>query len=273
MSADMDYCRASNVQDAVARLRQDPDAKLLAGGQSLLAAIRLRLASPTLLIDLQAIPEMRTVREDAEGIWIGAMCTHAQVADAPLIKNKVPVLAGLAAGIADQQVRNRGTIGGSIANADPAACWPAGLLALGATIHTDRRTLTADDFFQGLFSTALEPDELVTGVRVPAASQACYLKFEQPASRFAMAGVAVFRQTQPVRVAITGLGNGVMRWTEAEKVLSRHFSAQSLAGLQLEPDHAFGDLHASAEYKRHIGALLTRRAVDVMNGKAWHGHC
>lgn len=258
----LDFRTATRVADAVAWLREDPDAKLLAGGQTLLAAMRLRLAAPTLLIDLQALPELKGLREDAGQLWVGAMCTHAQVAASPLVRQRLPGLARLAAGIADQQVRNRGTLGGSIANADPAACWPAGVLALGGTVVTDRREITADDFFQGLFSTALEADEVLVGVRFPLAPRVHYLKFEQPASRFALTGVAVARTADGVRVALTGLGHGVCRWPEAEAALSRRFDAQALNGLVVDTAWASNDLHASAEYRAHLAGVLTRRAVQ-----------
>lgn len=260
MSA-LDFRRASRVADAVAWLREDPDAKLLAGGQTLLAAMRLRLAAPSLLIDLQALPELQGLREDGAQLWVGAMCTHASIAASPLVRQRLPGLARLAAGIADQQVRNRGTLGGSIANADPAACWPAGVLALGATVVTDRRSLSADDFFQGMFSTALEPDEVLLGLRFPMAPRLHYLKFEQPASRFALTGVAVARSAEGVRVALTGLGHGVCRWPEAEAALSARFDPAVLGTVVLDPGLAASDQHASADYRAHLAGVLTRRAV------------
>lgn len=260
MSA-LDLRRAARVADAVGWLREDPDAKLLAGGQTLLAAMRLRLAAPSLLIDLQALPELQGLHEEGPHLWMGAMCTHAHVAASPLVRQRLPGLARLAAGIADQQVRNRGTLGGSIANADPAACWPAGVLALDGRVVTDRREIAADDFFQGLFSTALEPDEVLLGVRFPLAARLHYLKFEQPASRFALTGVAVARAADGVRVAITGLGGGVCRWPEAEAALTRQFDPAALGALHLDPALAFEDLHASADYRAHLAGVLTRRAV------------
>ena len=256
-----DYRRAARAEDAVAWLREDADAKLLAGGQTLLAAMRVRMAAPTLLIDLQDLPALRGIREEGGHLWVGAMSTHASVAASPLVRQRLPGLAALAAGIADQQVRNRGTLGGSIANADPAACWPTGVLALGATVLTDRREIAADDFFQGLFTTALEPDELLLGVRFPLAPALRYIKYEQPASRFALTGVAVARQASGVRVAITGLGHGVCRWPEAEAALARRFDPAALQGLRLDAEQASSDLHASADYRVHLAAVLTRRAV------------
>jgi carbon-monoxide dehydrogenase medium subunit len=258
-----EYRRPANVAQAIAWLREDPEAKLLAGGQSLLAAMKLRFAAPSLLIDLQGLPELTALEEHAGSLWIGAMCSHAQVAVSPLVQRLAPMLAGLANGIGDQQVRNRGTIGGSISNADPAACWPAGLMALNATVRTDRRDIAVDDFFDGLFTTALEPDELVCGVRFPPVKQACYIKFEQPASRFALTGVAVARTLSGVRVAITGLGSGICRWTAAEQALSQRFEPSAIGqGLQPAEGLASGDIHASAGYRVHLAAVLTRRAVQ-----------
>lgn len=264
-----DYRRATSAAQATAWLREDADAKLLAGGQSLLAAIKLRLAAPSLLIDLQGMPELQAIREEGQSVWIGAMCTHASAAASPLVRQRLPMIATLAQGIADQQVRNRGTLGGSLANADPAACWAAGVLAMGGVICTDRREIAADDFFCGLFTTALEPDELLMGVRFAPADQAHYLKFEQPASRFAMVGVAVARHGAMVRIGLTGLGHGASRWPEAEHALASDFSPQALSGIQLDPELATGDLHASAEYRAHLAGVLVRRAVtQALTGNA-----
>lgn len=256
-----EYRRATTVADAVAWLRAEPEAKFLAGGQSLLGAMKLGLSSPSLLIDLGGLTELSSMRAEGESLWIGALCTHARVAAAPLVRQHLPGLARLAAGIADQQVRNRGTLGGSVANADPAACWPAGVLAGGATLLTDRREIAADDFFQGLFSTALEPDEVLLGARFPLGVQMSYLKFEQPASRFALTGAAVARSAGGVRVALTGLGHGVCRWPEAEAALKRQFAPQPLVSLLPDATRASGDLHASADYRLHLAGVLTRRAV------------
>lgn len=256
-----DYRRPVSLAEAVACLREDPDAKLLAGGQSLLPAIKLRLSEPSMLVDLQALPELSGIRAQGGGLWIGAMCSHASVAASPLVKRLLPMLAQLAGGIGDQQIRQRGTLGGSIANADPAACWPAGLMALNGTVFTDRRQLPSDEFFTGLFSTALAPDEVVLGVQFPCTQQAHYLKFEQPASRFALTGVAVAKQGKLVRVALTGLGSGVYRWADAERALTAQMAPQVLQECKLQPDIALGDIHASAEYRAHLAAVLTRRAV------------
>ncbi len=264
-----EYRRAAQVADAVAALRENPEARLLAGGQSLLAAMKLGLSAPPVLIDLGRVAELRSLRADGDGLWIGAMCTHAAVAAAPLVRERLPGLAALAGGIADAQVRQRGTLGGSLANADPAACWPAGVLAAGATLVTDRREIAADDFFTGLFATALEPDEVLVGARFAGAQALHYAKEEQPASRFALAGVAVARQAGgAVRVAVTGLGQGVFRWAEAESRLAQRFAPEALDGLRPDAGIAHGDLHASADYRCHLAGVLARRAVRRFGGAA-----
>lgn len=264
-----EYRRATQVADAVAALRAHPDARLLAGGQSLLAAMKLGLSAPPVLIDLGRIAELRSLCADGDGLWTGAMCTHAAVAAAPLVRERLPGLAALAGGIADAQVRQRGTLGGSLANADPAACWPAGVLAAGATLVTDRREIAADDFFTGLFATALEPDEVLVGARFAGAQALHYVKEEQPASRFALAGVAVARQAGgAVRVAVTGLGQGVFRWAEAESRLAQRFAPEALDGLRPDAGIAHGDLHASADYRCHLAGVLARRAVRRFGGAA-----
>jgi len=258
--------RAACVADAVGWLRESPEAKLMAGGQSLLGAMKLGLAAPQVLIDLGRVAELRSLREEGGAVWVGAMCTHAMVAASPLVRSRLPGLARLAAGIADQQVRNRGTFGGSVANADPAACWQAGVLACNATLVTDRREIAADDFFQGLFTTALEPDEVLLGARFASPERMAYLKEEQPASRFALTGVAVARDPvgDPVRVAITGLGYGVCRWPEAEAALARRFTPEALEGMTPQEELASGDLHASAQYRVHLAGVLARRLVKQL---------
>ena len=255
----------------------------LAGGQSLLAAMRLGMASPSVLIDLQDIPGLRDIRlEPAAGagsaLWIGAMATHASVAVSDVVRRFSPGLARLAGGIADAQVRQMGTIGGSLAHNDPAACWPAGVLAAGATIVTSQREIAADDYFVGLYTTALAPGELIVGVRFAPLSDFHYLKFEQPASRFALVGVAVARRKDEaapdraaaaVRVAVTGLGEGVVRWALAEQALQSDFSAGVLEKFTAGAStglHALSDLHASAEYREHLAGVLVRRGVAAMGG-------
>jgi aerobic carbon-monoxide dehydrogenase medium subunit len=254
------YERARNLEAATAMLREQPDAKLLAGGQSLLASIKLGLSAPSLLIDIQGLTELQAIRMDGDELAIGAMASHAAIASSSLVRQFAPMLAKLAHGIADQQIRNYGTIGGAISNNDPSACWPAGLLAMGAVVQTDRRRIQADDFFVGLFATALEPDEIVCSVVFPKPERAAYIKFEQPASRFAIVGVALAKFGMTTRVAVTGIGMGVRRYAAAESCLGARFDVDSISGLTLEADDAMGDIHASAEYRCHLATVLTRRA-------------
>jgi carbon-monoxide dehydrogenase medium subunit len=239
------------------------ETRYLAGGQSLVQSMRLRLASASALIDLRAIPELRGIRVDAGTVRIGAMTTHAEVASSPDVRRAIPGLAELAAGIGDAMVRNMGTIGGSIANADPAACYPAAVLALGATIHTDRRDIPGDDFFVGLYETALAPGELVTAVSFPVPERAAYVKFKQPASRFALVGVMVASGPAGVRVGVTGAKSCAFRCAELEAALSTRFEAASLDPVKVPVDDINGDLHASAEYRAAMIVVMARRAVDA----------
>ena len=236
-------------------------AQALAGGQTLLASMKLRLASPEQLVDLAHMPELAAIRREGTTVVIGAMARHAQVATHPDVRQSIPALADLAGNIGDRQVRAMGTLGGSVANNDPAACYPAAVLALNATVHTTRRTLAADDFFQGMFTTALEPDELITAIQFPVPERAAYLKFRQPASRFALVGACVAKTAQGVRVAITGAGNGVFRAAAFEQALNRQFSPDTLAALALDPADFSTDLHASANYRAHLARVMTHRAV------------
>jgi carbon-monoxide dehydrogenase medium subunit len=259
------YLRPQQLSEAVALLSQHADANALAGGQSLLASMKLGLIQPSHLIDLQDIEELHALELTKEGLWIGAMVTHARVAHSKAVHRFSPMLCQLAGGIADPQVRQVGTLGGSLANNDPAACWPAGVLSHNAIVVTTQRRIPADAFFTGLFSTALAHNELITGVLFPMRAQGCYLKFDQPASRFAMAGVAVTRlHNKQVRVAITGLGHGAMRWEAAEQALQNNGGVKALEHLTLDPSFALSDLHASAEYRSHLAAVLCRRAVAAM---------
>lgn len=268
------YLRPTSLAEVHTCLLQHPQAQLLAGGQSLLAAMRLGLTQPSHLVDLQDVPELQDIRVSHDGVWIGAMATHARIAAHPEIQQHHPMLAKLAHGIADQQVRNVGTIGGSLVNNDPAACWPAGVLAYGATLLTTQREIPADEFFTDLFTTALQAGEVLLGVLWPACASAQYVKYEQPASRFAMVGVAVTQATghdhSTVRVAITGLGNGVTRWPEAEAALQAHWSVQALNGVHLSAELAHSDVHASASYRAHLSAVLCRRAVAAHTGEEAH---
>ncbi|HZY16014.1 MAG TPA: xanthine dehydrogenase family protein subunit M [Ramlibacter sp.] len=252
--------RPTSLADA-SRLAANGNAKVLAGGQTLLASMKLRLASPEQLIDLAAIPELTGIRRDGQQLVIAAMTRHADVAANAEVKSALPALAELASGIGDRQVRAMGTIGGSLANNDPAACYPAGVLALNATVQTTQRQIAADDFFQGLFGTALQDGELITAVRFPLAKRAAYVKFKQPASRFALIGVFVAQTDAGVRVAVTGGGNGVFRHTGLEQALATNFTPEAAAAVKIDPSNLSSDLHASAAYRANLISVMTQRAV------------
>jgi carbon-monoxide dehydrogenase medium subunit len=251
--------RPSSTADA-ARLAA-AGAKPLAGGQTLLASMKLRLANPENLIDLGAIQELTGIRREGNNLVIGAMTKHAEVAGSPEVRSALPALADLAGGIGDRQVRNLGTLGGSLANNDPAACYPAAVLALGATVRTTHREIAADDFFTGLFTTALDEGELITAVSFPQARKAAYMKFRQPASRFALVGVFVAQLDGGVRVAVTGGGNGVFRHQGLEQALSRDFTPQAAAGVTISSEGLSSDLHASAAYRANLIGVMAQRAV------------
>jgi carbon-monoxide dehydrogenase medium subunit len=252
--------RPSSVADA-SRLAAHPGAKLLAGGQTLLASMKLRLANPEQLVDLGAIGELAGIRREGNNLVIGAMTRHADVAASADVKAAIPALADLAGGIGDRQVRAMGTIGGSVANNDPAACYPAALLALNATVQTTQRKIAADDFFQGLFTTALQEGELITAVSFPIPRRAAYIKFKQPASRFALVGVFVAQTDAGVRVAVTGGGNGVFRHAGLEQALGKSFDPQAVAGVKVDAATLSSDLHGSAAYRANLVSVLTQRAV------------
>ncbi|MBF0393629.1 MAG: xanthine dehydrogenase family protein subunit M [Alphaproteobacteria bacterium] len=256
-----EYLRPRGLAEAIAAFRASHDARWLAGGQTLIPTLKLRLASPALLIDLREVPDLGGIRVEADRVVIGAMTIHAEVAASPELRAALPALATLAGGIGDRQVRNMGTLGGSIAACDPAADYPAALLALGAEIRTDRRALSADDFFLGMFETALEPDEVVTSVAVPLPRAAAYARIDNPASRYALAGVFVARFDDAVRVAVTGAAPAVFRADAIERALSADFSPAALDGIAIDPDGLNEDMHASAEYRAHLIGVLARRAV------------
>lgn len=260
------YHRPANVEEAVRALAGTADGRYLAGGQSLLPTMKLGLAAPTDLIDLGRIGSLRGVRVDGEVVRIGAGTPHAQVAAHDGLARAVPALARLAGLIGDPAVRARGTIGGSLALNDPAACWPAAVLGLGATVRTDRRTIAADAFFVGLYETALEPGELIVEVAFPVPARAAWQKFPQPASRFSLVGVFVSRGRAGVRVAVTGAASCVFRATGFETVLAAEWSAAALAGVRQSAQALNADLHASAEYRAHLVGVLCRRAVAAAGG-------
>lgn len=256
-----EFAKPSSVADAVAALSEE-DAQALGGGQTLLPTMKQRLAAPSTLVSLNGIAEMQGVSVNDGVMTIGGATTHATVAREAA--KAFPALAYLASNIGDPAVRNRGTIGGSIANNDPAACYPAAALGTGATIVTNTREIAADDFFQGMFTTALEEGEIITGVHMPVAKVAHYQKFEQPASRFALVAVFVAKYDDGVRVAVTGASQeGVFRWSEAEAALSDKFKADAVSGLSLPADDMISDLHGSGAYRAHLVGVLTRRAVDA----------
>ena len=253
-----EFVKPSTVAEAVAALK-DEGAQALGGGQTLLPTMKQRLASPETLVSLSGIAEMIGVNAAGSTVTIGGATSHAAVAAQA---GAYPALAALAGGIGDPAVRNRGTIGGSVANNDPAACYPSAVLASGATVVTNAREIAADDYFQGMFATALEEGEIITAIRFPVPQAANYQKFEQPASRFAMAGVFVAKYADGVRVAVTGAGNdGVFRWAEAEAALSANFSPAAIEGLSLSGDDMIGDVHGSGAYRAHLVKVLTKRAV------------
>lgn len=254
-----DFVKPTSIADAVKALAAE-GAQPLSGGQTLMPTMKQRLAAPSVLVSLTGIPEMKGVRRNGNVLEIGAATPHAVVAkDAA---SAYPALARLAGGIGDPAVRNLGTIGGSLANNDPSACYPSAVLASGATVVTNKREIAADDFFQGLFSTALNEGEIITAVRFPIPERAAYAKFNQPASRFALTGAFVAKYAGGVRVAITGASEGgVYRWSEAEAALSRDFSAAALAALSVSPKDMIGDLHGSPTYRANLVKVMTGRAV------------
>ncbi len=254
----------STVADAVQALSRE-EAQPLSGGQTLIPTLKARLAAPSVLVSLHGIAELKGVSTNSAGeLAIGGATTHATVASEAAA---YPALASLAARIGDPAVRNRGTIGGSVANNDPSACYPAGVLASGATVVTNTREIAADDYFQGMFDTALEEGEIVTGVRFPIPETAHYEKHLQPASRFPLVAVFVAKFADDVRVAVTGASeNGVFRWTEAETALNGNFSADAVAGLKADGSSMISDLHGSGTYRAHLVGVMTKRAVAAITG-------
>ncbi len=261
------YHKPSTLGDAVSLAGKHGDGKILAGGQSLVQAMKLRLASPTDLIDLGGIKDLASIKADGSTVTIGAMARHAEVEANADVKKMIPVLARLAGGIGDRQVRHMGTLGGSLANNDPAADYPAAVLGLGAIITTNKRKIAADDFFKGLFETALEPGELITAVTFPTAKRAGYMKFKNPASRFALVGVFVADTSSGVRVAVTGAASSVFRATAIEKALSAKFEPDAVPAGTVKAADLNSDLHGSAEYRAHIITVMAKRAVAQALGK------
>ncbi len=251
--------RATSAADAARHAAAG--ARPLAGGQTLLAAMKLRIAQPDALVDLGGAADLSGISRQGSSLRIGAMTRHAAVAASAEVRQAIPALADLAGQIGDRQVRAMGTLGGSVANNDPAACYPSAVLALGATVHTTRRTIAADDFFVGVFTTALEEGELITAIDFPIPRRAAYMKFRQPASRFALIGVFVAQRDDGVRVAVTGGGSGVFRHAGLEKALSAGFTPQAAAAVQVAADGLASDLHATAEYRANLIGVMAQRAV------------
>ena len=258
---DFNYHRPESLDEAARKLAAAEDAKLFAGGMTLIPTMKQRLASPSDLIDLAGIADLKGISHSGDSIVIGAMTTHAAVVGDAAVRAKIPALAELAEGIGDPQVRNRGTLGGSIANNDPAADYPAALVGLGATVRTDKREIAAEDFFTGLFETALEETEIVTAVVFPILQTAAYVKFANPASRYAIVGVFVARGPAGIRVAVTGAGPCVFRAAELERALAGDFSAAALDGNAVSAEDLNADIHASAEYRAQLVAVMAKRAV------------
>lgn len=255
------YHRPKSLADAQALLKNSPDAKLLAGGQTLIATMKMRLANPSDLIDISGLKELNYIRVDANAVTIGAAVTHADVAESAEVRRALPALAELAHLIGDPAVRHKGTIGGSIANNDPAADYPAAALALNATIKTTERSFKADDFFTGMFSTALNDGEIVTEISFPLVERAAYTKFRNPASRYAMAGVFVAKGKDGVRVAVTGTGPGVFRQAEMEAALAKNFDPSAIASIKVDASELNSDIHGSVEYRAQLVSVMAKRAV------------
>ena len=252
------------MDEALGALRGTEGGKVIAGGQSLLPIMKLNLAMPSDLVSLAGLPGLADITDNGDSVEVGAMCTHAQVAGSATVQGRIPALAALAVGIGDPQVRNAGTIGGSVAHNDPAADYPAACVALGATIVTDRREISSDDFFQGMFMTPLEEDEVITAVRFPVPARAAYAKFANPASKYAIAGVMVADGPAGVRVAVTGAsGDGVFRVAEMEAALGASFSADAVAGIAVSTDDMLSDTAAGPEYRAHLVTVMAKRAVEA----------
>lgn len=260
------YHKPTSIDEVGRILGSAPDASLLAGGQSLVPTLKQRLAAPSDLIDLNTVAGLDEIRVDGDEVRIGAMARHAKVAASADVKQAIPALAALAESIGDHQVRNRGTLGGSIANNDPAADYPAAVVALNATVETTKREISGDDFFQGMFDTALDEGEVVTGVRFKVPQRAAYAKLEQPASRFALVGVMVAQHGDGVRVAVTGAGLCVFRVPEMEDALASNFSVDAIRDIAVPADDLNTDLHGTAEYRAHLVNVMARKAVAQAAG-------
>ena len=264
---DFQYHKPQSLAAAVSALQQAEDGKLLAGGMTLIPTLKMRLAQPSDLIDLTAIAEIKGIcRGENNSLVIGALCTHAEIAASSEVRQAIPALAALAGEIGDPQVRNRGTLGGSIANNDPAADYPAALLALNATVRTDQRTISAEDFFVDMFETALAEDEIITAVEFPLPKCAAYMKFPNPASRYAIVGVMVADTNAGIRVAVTGAGPCVFRAEAMEQALSADFNPDAIKDIRIPEDGLNSDIHAAADYRAHLVTVMAKRAVAACLG-------
>jgi len=263
----VNYVKAKSVKEAAEFVARNPEAKLLAGGMTLIPTLKARLARPTHLVDIASLPELRRIEAKGGKLVIGAGTKHHEVATSAVVTKAIPALAGLAGAIGDPQVRNRGTIGGSLANNDPAADYPAAVLGLGATVVTTKRSIAADDFFQGLFTTALEDGEVIVRVEFPVPKRAAYSKFHHPASGYAMAGVFIAQTAGGVRVAVTGAGPGVFRWKDAEAALASSFKPAAIEGVKLDASGLNTDIHADREYRANLVRVMAKRALAKLSGK------
>jgi carbon-monoxide dehydrogenase medium subunit len=258
---DFAYHKPATVADAQKLLAADPEAKAVSGGHTLIPALKLRLNKPSALVDLSGIAEMQGIKREGDAIVIGALTKHVEVAESGEVKAAIPALAYMASHIGDVQVRNRGSIGGSVSNNDPAADYPSAVLGLGATVHTSKRKIAADDFFLGMFTTALEADEILVAISFPIPEKAGYAKMKNPASRYVMAGAFVSKGPMGVRVAINGAAACVFRQAEMEAALSANWSPEAVAGIKQDPDGLNSDIHGSAEYRAHLVTVMAKRAV------------
>jgi len=261
------YVQAKSVKEAAAFLAANPEAKLLAGGMTLIPTLKQRLARPTHLVDIAQLAELRKIEVKGGKLVIGAGAKHHDVANSAVVKKAIPALAGLAAEIGDPQVRNCGTIGGSVANNDPAADYPAAVLGLSATVVTTKREIAAEKFFQGMFTTALGDGEIIVRIEFPLAKRAAYSKFHHPASGYAMAGVFIAQVADGVRVAVTGAGPGVFRWKAAEAALAKGLKPDAIDGAKLDAAGLNNDMHADSVYRANLVRVMTKRAVAKLSGK------
>jgi carbon-monoxide dehydrogenase medium subunit len=260
------YKKAKSVADAEALLKGASEAKLLAGGQTLIATMKMRLANPPELVDISQIKELQVIRRDGNTLVIGAGTKHSDVATSADVRATIPALGDLAGMIGDPAVRHAGTLGGSVANNDPAADYPAAVLALNATIKTNKRSIKADDFFTGMFATALQDGEIITEIQFPIPERAAYMKFPNPASRYAMTGVFVAKTRGGVRVAVTGAGPCVFRQPQMEAALAKSFTPDAIKGISVDASNLNSDIHASAEYRAHLTGVMAKRAVAAAAG-------